>query len=425
MPSPLGQTLPLWSVSAFALILLAIAVLPLACPKFFYPNRNKFFISLVLGLPVIFYFAARGPEVLIETGKGYVSFILLLLSLFVISGGIVIRTNLRATPLVNTAFLLLGSLLASFMGTTGAAMLLIRPLLDTNQERTKVAHTVLFFTFLVANIGGCLTPLGDPPLFMGYLAGVPFEWTFTLFPEWAAMTGAVLIVYWIWDTVLYRKEPPAVLEADRAAFSPLRIRGLQNLPLLIAVVLSVAFLTEDRVSFPIREIVLILLAVFSWWITPKEIRKENKFTFYPIVEVAVLFFGIFATMICPILILKARGAELGIQSPASFFWAAGSLSSFLDNTPTYMVFFSLAQSVGVPIGGTAVAATGVDEVILRAVSLGAVFMGANTYIGNAPNFMVKSIAEERNIKMPSFFGYMVYSVGILVPLFLLVTILFF
>ncbi len=303
----------------------------------------------------------------------------------------------------------------------------IRPLLVTNQQRTKKIHTVVFFTFLVANIGGCLTPLGDPPLFMGYLAGVPFEWTFRLVPQWAITVSFLLVVYFIFDTVMYMREPSAALEADRLQVRPTHIAGAWlNTPLLIGVILSVAFLTDKVVPFPTREGILIALAAASWFGTKRELRQANKFTFYPIIEVAALFAGIFATMIPAIIILKARGGDLGVDNPMNFFWATGTLSAFLDNTPTYVVFFALAQGLGLPPGGTEVAATGVDETVLMGISLGAVFMGAMTYIGNAPNFMVKSIAEESGIEMPSFFGYLFrWSMLFLVPVFVLVSFLYY
>ncbi|HSA21494.1 MAG TPA: sodium:proton antiporter, partial [Myxococcota bacterium] len=412
----LGRELSLLWVLPFALMLLAIAVVPLWKERFWHPNRNKALVCAALGLPVLVYVGSQDPGALLHTGREYVSFILLLAALFVISGGINVRADLRATPLVNTAFLALGALLASLMGTTGAAVLLIRPLLETNHQRTKVVHTVIFFIFVVANIGGSLTPLGDPPLFMGYLAGVPFAWTLRLGPAWALAVGLLLAVYFTLDTVLYRREPAEALARDAAEQVAMRVQGAWlNGPLLLCVVLSVALLTERVVPFPAREGVLVALALVSWFATRREVRAANKFTFYPIVEVAVLFAGIFATMIPPILILQARGAELGVTSPAAFFWSTGALSSFLDNTPTYVVFFALAKSVGVSAGAVSVA--GVEQTLLVAISLGAVFMGANTYIGNAPNFMVKSIAESGGIKMPSFFGYMAWSLGILVPCF--------
>ncbi len=424
----IGKRLSLWWVAPFAIMLLCIAILPLAAERWWHPNKNKLIVSAFLGLPVVGLFLYMDQTAVLHTAEEFASFIILLGALFVISGGIVVQTDMRATPLANTGFLALGSILASFMGTTGAAMLLIRPLLVTNHQRTKTLHTVLFFTFLVANIGGCLTPLGDPPLFMGYLKGVPFEWTFGLVAEWGAVVGIVLLIYFVIDVVMYTREPIAALEADKLEVRPTRVAGAWlNFPLLAGVVLAVAFLNENYLpfkAFPLREGVLLVLAAISWFATPRGYRGVNRFTFYPIIEVTVLFAGIFATMIPAILILNARGGELGVVSPVSFFWATGVLSAFLDNTPTYVVFFALAQNPDIPSLAAPVAATGVDEMILRAISLGAVFMGAMTYIGNAPNFMVKAIAEERGLKMPSFFGYMIWSIAVLVPVFIAVTFLF-
>ncbi len=426
--SHIGAELSIFWVLPFAIMLLCIAILPLAAEHWWHPNKNKLIVSAVLGLPVLGLFFYMDYHSVLHTAEEFVSFIILLTSLFVISGGIVVKTDMRATPLVNTGFLFLGAILASFMGTTGAAMLLIRPLLATNSQRTKVTHTVIFFIFLVANIGGCLTPLGDPPLFMGYLKGVPFEWTFNLVVEWASVVGFLLLLYFILDTIMYTREPIAALTRDKLEVKPTHVLGVwTNGPLLVGVVLSVAFLNENYLpfkAFPLREGVLIALAAVSWFGTSRELRRANNFTFYPILEVAALFAGIFATMIPAILILHARGGELGVASPESFFWATGSLSSFLDNTPTYVVFFALAQNPDIPSFAGKVANTGVDEILLAAISLGAVFMGSMTYIGNAPNFMVKSIAEERGLKMPSFFGYMLWSVAILIPTFLAVTFIF-
>jgi Na+/H+ antiporter NhaD/arsenite permease-like protein len=424
----IGQRLSLLWVAPFVIMLLCIAILPLAAEHWWHSNKNKLIVSAVLGLPVVGLFLYMDFHAVLHTAEAFTSFIILLGALFVISGGIVVQTDMRATPLVNTGFLALGAVLASFMGTTGAAMLLIRPLLATNSQRTRTLHTVIFFIFLVANIGGSLTPLGDPPLFMGYLKGVPFEWTFRLVPEWAAVVGFLLLVYFIIDVLMYTREPIAALKADKLEVKPTRITGAWlNFPLLAGVVFSVAFLNENYLpfkAFPWREGALVGLALVSWFATPRGYRQANKFTFYPIIEVAALFAGIFATMIPAILILNARGGELGVASPESFFWATGLLSAFLDNTPTYVVFFALAQNPEIPAIASQVANTGVDEVILSAISLGAVFMGAMTYIGNAPNFMVKAIAEERGLKMPSFFSFMIWSTCILVPIFIAVTFLF-
>ena len=344
----------------------------------------------------------------------YVSFIVLLAGLYVIAGGVLLRGDLAATPLTNTGFLAAGSLLASFVGTTGASMLLIRPLLQTNRERTRVKHTVVFFIFTVSNVGGMLTPLGDPPLFLGYLQGVPFTWTFRLWPHWLLMVGTLLLAYFVWDSTQYAREPIAALRRDRARLEPLRIRGAINAsgwPAWSWRSPSCGSPSGRSRSWP-------------WPGSPSGGRRgdppRQRLHGYPITEVAVLFFGIFLTMIPALELLRLRGAELGVRQPWQFFWATGALSSFLDNAPTYLAFLALGQGLGL-----ANEVVGVPDAILAAISVGAVAMGANTYIGNAPNFMVKSIAEEAGVKMPSFFGYMLYSGMVLIPLFVAVTILFF
>jgi len=411
----MGTALPLYTTLPFVAMLLAIAVCPLWVPHWWERNLNKFLVSCALGFPVLLFYLARQPLALVRMGEEYVSFILLLAGLYVISGGILLRGDLEATPLTNTVFLALGSVLASFIGTTGASMLLIRPLLQTNRERKRVKHTVIFFIFLVSNIGGMLTPLGDPPLFLGYLQGVPSAWTFRLWRPWLVMVGTLLVVFFVWDSIQHAREPLAAFRRDRARIEPVRIRGLVNGLYLLGVVLAVAFLRE-----PLREIIIVALAALSLWRTPREIRRANGFTAYPTVEVAVLFFGIFLTMIPALELLRLRGGELGVREPWQFFWATGVLSSFLDNAPTYLTFLALGQGLRM-----ADEIVGVPHAILAAISVGAVAMGANTYIGNAPNFMVKSIAEEAGVNMPSFFGYMAYSGGILLPLFVAVTFLFF
>jgi Na+/H+ antiporter NhaD/arsenite permease-like protein len=396
-------------------MLLVIAVFPLWIPGWWESNRNKLLVAGVLGLPILVLYLARRPRALVSMGEDYLSFIVLLGGLYVISGGVLLRGDLVAAPLTNTTFLAAGSVLASLIGTTGASMLLVRPLLQTNRERTRVKHTVIFFIFIVSNIGGMLTPLGDPPLFLGYLEGVPFTWTFRLWAHWLLMVAVLLLVYFVWDSLEYAREPLAAIRRDRARIEPLRVRGAVNGLWLAGVVAAVAFLRE-----PVREIVIVSLAVISLWRTPPDIRRANRFTTYPIVEVAVLFFGIFLTMIPALELLRLRGAELGVRQPWQFFWVAGALSSFLDNAPTYLTFLALGQGLGL-----AHEVVGVPNAILAAISVGAVAMGANSYIGNAPNFMVKSIAEETGVKMPGFFGYMLYSGLVLLPLFAVVTVLFF
>ena len=396
-------------------MLLSIAVFPLCVPHWWESNRNKLAVSLFLGLPILALYAVRRPGALLAMTEEYVSFIVLLAGLFVISGGIVLRGDVEATPVTNTGFLALGSVLASFIGTTGASMLLIRPLLQTNRERTHVQHTIVFFIFLVSNIGGMLTPLGDPPLFLGYLQGVPFTWTFRLWAHWGLQVSVLLALYFVWDRRRYTREPIAALRRDRAQIEPLRLRGASNIVWLGLVVLAVAFLQA-----PWRETAIIALGGLSLWRTPRALRRANGFTAYPIVEVAVLFAGIFLTMIPALELLRLRGGELGVRAPWHFFWATGILSSFLDNAPTYLTFLALGQGLGL-----AREVVDVPHAILAAISVGAVSMGANSYIGNAPNFMVKSIAEQQGVKMPSFFGYMLYSGVILLPLFVIVTVVFF
>ena len=396
-------------------MLLAIAVFPLWLPHWWHSNRNKAVVSLLLGLPILALYAARQPAVLLSTAEEYVSFIVLLAGLFVISGGILLRGDLSATPAVNTAFLALGSALASFIGTTGASMLLIRPILQTNRERTRVRHTIVFFIFLVSNIGGMLTPLGDPPLLLGYLRGVPFTWTLRLWPHWALQVVVLLAVYFLWDRREYAREPIAARRRDRTQIEPLRVQGAPNILALGLVVLAVALLQA-----PWRETVIVAVGALSLWRTPQTIRRANGFTTYPIVEVAVLFAGIFLTMIPALELLRVRGGELGVREAWHFFWASGILSSFLDNAPTYLTFLALAQGLGL-----AREIVDVPHAILAAISVGSVSMGANSYIGNAPNFIVKSIAEEQGVMMPSFFGYTLYSGAILLPLFVVVTLVFF
>ena len=410
----LGQTLSLWTVVPFLGLLLSIAFLPLKAPHFWESHKNKGLVAFLWSLPIAVYFLFNAPHELVLSMKDYASFLILLTALFIISGGIVLKGDLKATPEVNSLFLLVGAVLANFIGTTGASMLLIRPLLKTNSERKHTLHIPIFFIFVVSNIGGLLTPLGDPPLFMGFIKGVPFFWTLRLLPLWALMVGGVVAVFYILDGIRYRKEECRDLIRDRQRVVPLHMTGSINFLWLAGVVAGI-FL-----PFPRREGALVLMAILSLLTTKRECRTDNRFTYNPIIEVAVLFAGIFVTMVPALLILSARAAQLGISRPWQFFWMTGSLSSFLDNTPTYLAFFSMAQGLG--LNGDVL---GIPTILLMAVSAGAVFMGANSYIGNGPNFMVKVIAEEHKLKMPSFFGYMGYSIAVLVPLYLVVTLLFF
>jgi Na+/H+ antiporter NhaD/arsenite permease-like protein len=417
-PIALGLSLPLFSVAPFAGLLLSIALLPLIAPALWARHYAK--VCLAFGVPVAAFFLLRAPSELLHTALEYASFLILLASLFTISGGILLRGTPRGSAGVNCAFLAVGAVLANVFGTTGASMLLVRPLLRANAHRHRASHVVVFFIFVVANIGGSLTPIGDPPLFLGYLRGVPFFWTLRAMGLlWAAACALVIGVFYLVDRRSIALERMAESDGgpartDAGARVPLSIDGKVNLPLLM-VVIGAVFLPT-----PWREAAMAGAAGVSAWKTPAKVRKENEFTWYPIEEVAILFAGIFATMIPALLILKARGAELGVVSPAHFFWVTGALSSFLDNAPTYLTFFSLAQGLG---GAQTVA--GVSAPLLQAISAGAVFMGANSYIGNAPNFMVKAIAEQAGVRMPSFFGYMAWSCGILLPIFALLTLIFF
>jgi len=440
----LGAELPVWSIAPFVLLLLAIAVLPLVAERWWHSNRNRAIVSAVAAIPFVAwlfhsYPAAAGTPVL-HAVEEFISFIALLGSLYVISGGIFVKGSLAGTPLANTSLLGVGAVLANLIGTTGASMVLIRPLLRANRSRQRKVHMVVFFMFVVSNCGGMLTPLGDPPLFLGFLKGVPFAWTLTLWKEWLLINGALLVLFHVVDEWVLERE-----EADRSGsqleavmkHERLGLEGRHNLPLLGGVVLVIIGKGEGwgtqagHWAFGVQEGLMALLAIAAYMATKPATRRANKFTFGPIVEVAVLFAGIFLTMIAPVQILNARGAELGVTEPWQYYWGTGLLSSFLDNAPTYLTFAATAAgTAGVPAEGARYLAdylaTGAEAAaILAAISCGAVMMGANTYIGNGPNFMVKAIAEENGVKMPSFFGYMLWSGAILIPLFVGVTFAFF
>jgi Na+/H+ antiporter NhaD/arsenite permease-like protein len=434
--------MPLWVSIPFGIMLLAIAIGPLVAEKWWDQNKNKLFVSIVLSVPVIIYMLTNGlsKNLIDAIINDYLPFIILLGSLFIITGGIHISGDIKATPLNNTLFLGIGYMLASIMGTTGAAMLLIRPVIATNQERKYTTHTILFFIAAIANCGGLLTPLGDPPLFMLYLRGAHFSWFFNLFPEWA-FTGALLLsIYYFVDRYYYRKEDWVNLAEDSIKQEPIRIIGNINFLFLIGVVIAVAFINKG--SFPklgeennpfflkyLREFVLAILALMSLCCTKSEVRRKNNFSWAPIIEVAYLFLGIFVTMAPALIWLAKNAVSFGITEPSQFLYASGFLSSFLDNTPTAVAFYDLAHGLvsgGLPAslsGSTMVA--GVPAVLLRAICVGAVFFGSMTYIGNGPNFMVKSIAEENGIKMPSFFAYIFkFSLIVLLPIYILVQLIF-
>ncbi len=459
-PPPFVMVLP------FALLLGAIAILPLLhrTEHWWESNLHKFYVAGGLGLITLAYYALwhhhaierhfLGHAVVEPARTGiswqlawtvlqnailadFVPFITLLFALYTISGGIRIEGDLRAHPAVNTAFLAVGGLLASFVGTTGAAMLLIRPLLETNSERKHVKHTVIFFIFVVCNCGGCLLPLGDPPLFLGYLQGVDFLWTVSLWQEWLVVNAALLAIYYIWDRwFAYPHETPPDIARDERLTRRLQFSGLlPNVPLLAGVILAVGLLDPSK-AFPgthwhpwlyLREVVLLALVGLSLWLGNPAVRAANKFNYGAILEVAALFFGIFICMQPALQMLNAYGDRLPLAQAWHFFWATGTLSSVLDNAPTYLVFLETARALDVQ-GASTIAGVAVDGArgnLLAAISLGAVFMGANTYIGNGPNFMVKTIAEKAGVRMPSFFGYLLYSGCILLPLFILVTLVFF
>ena len=445
----LGAQLPLASALPFVALLAAIAVLPLVAPRWWHPNGNKAIVAVAVSLPVLWQlgiaFGEPGRAVLAEMIHDYVGFIVVISALFVITGGIHIQGSLSGTPLVNTGMLGLGAVLANLLGTTGASVLLIRPLLRANKSRRRTAHIVVFFIFLVANCGGLLTPVGDPPLLLGFLKGVPFEWTLRLWPQWLTMTASLLVIFNVWDQwTLDREErerPGSQLE-QVMVHEPLRVRGGVSVAALGAVLLTIIAAGKAAAAgrpwaAGTQEVILVALTLTAYGATASEHRERNAFTFGPIVEVAVLFAGIFVTMAPVLAILNgwsdgARtvlGMRFGVTQPWEFFWAAGALSSVLDNAPTYLTFVASAAGLeGVPAQGRFIGALALDPGaarLLAAISTGAVFMGANTYIGNAPNFMVKAIAEENGIKMPSFFGYMAYSCGILLPLFVAITLIFF
>lgn len=445
-----GQAPPAWTVAPFAVFLLVIAITPLFFGHFWEKNRNKFILAVLASLPVLAYLLTgteHGAEWLHHSLREYVAFIALLASLFIISGGVYLRGSLAGTPIVNTSILGIGGLLASFIGTTGASMLLIRPLLRANERRTHRVHLVIFFIFIVSNGAGMLTPLGDPPLFLGFLRGVPFFWTLQLILPWLLVNGVLLVFFHLLDMTLSGKEererpgaPTAELQQVR---EPLRIEGSLNFLWLLGVIGVIyamgkygpAISPNHDVQAAVQVGGMLGMAALSLALTPRAVREANRFGWHPIVEVAALFIGIFITMVPALKFLEAKGAsgEIQLTHPWQFFWVTGILSSFLDNAPTYLTFATLATGVVNKLTGAglsaeslgALAAHPLGASFLKAISCGAVFMGANTYIGNAPNFMVRAIAEESGIKMPSFFGYMVWSIAILGPLFVAVTFIFF
>jgi len=442
-----GAAFSAWWGLPFAGILLSIAVFPLAAPHIWHHHYGKitaaWALAFLLPFALVFGAGAAGAAFVHTLLAEYIPFTILLVALFTAAGGIYIRGNLHGSPGLNTALMAIGAALASLMGTTGASMLLIRPLIHANDNRKHVAHVVIFFIFIVSNVGGSLTPLGDPPLFLGFLKGVDFFWTAQhIFPQTLFMVGALLVIFYAIDRYWYRKEScePTDPTPDTPAFG---LDGAINfLPLLAVMGLVLmsgvwkpgiawnVFGTPVELQQIVRDGALVIVTIVSLAITPKGVREANQFSWAPMQEVAKLFAGIFLTMIPVLAMLKAgeagafaavtravTGAD-GQPLPGAYFWFTGALSSFLDNAPTYLVFFNLA-------GGDPQVLMTTLAPTLAAISAGAVFMGANTYIGNAPNFMVKAIAEDRGIKMPSFFGYMVWSGAVLIPLFIVITFIWF
>ncbi len=444
-----GSQLSGWWALPFVGLLLSIALCPLLTPTFWHHHFGKLSAAWALAflLPCAWLFGAgtAAGGAMHAFAAEYFPFIMLVTALFVVAGGICVRGNLHGTPALNTGILAIGTVLASFMGTTGAAMLMIRPLIRANDNRKHAAHIVVFFIFLVANAGGSLTPLGDPPLFLGFLKGVDFFWTVqNIFPETLFVCSALLIIFFLLDSHYYHKReeilPPAL---DPTPDSKLRFEGKVNF-ILLAIIIGLVLMSgiwRGGIAFTVlgtavewqnlvRDVALIGVVLVSLKLTPAIAHQGNEFAWGPIQEVAKLFAGIFITIIPVIAMLRA--GQAGAFAPivnavtdasgqpinAMYFWATGILSSFLDNAPTYLVFFNSAG------GDAAVLMTRLGPT-LAAISCGAVFMGANSYIGNAPNLMVKAIAEDRGIKMPSFFGYMGWSCAILIPLFIVMTFIFF
>lgn len=443
----------MWFCIPFAGLLLCIAILPLVKSEWWEAHQPHavVFWSLLFIIP---YAAANGAGMAAETVlecivNDYLTFIILLFGLFCVAGNITMSGDLAGSPRINVGLLALGTLLSSWIGTTGASMLMIRPIIKMNSWRRRRRHIIVFFIFMVSNLGGCLTPIGDPPLLMGFMRGVPFFWSLHLLPIMLFNMVILLFVFYRIDMRAYRADIAGGLKPDISKpGTEIKIRGAHNLIFLVMIVAAVilsgtlpgmaAFqdasgnvrglhlFREVTLTYPAMiEIAMILLAAWlSFKTTDASIRRENHFTWGAIREVAVLFVGIFITMQPALMLLKANGSKLGITEPFQMFWATGLLSSFLDNTPTYLVFLTTAGSLRFA-EGMATALGTVPIKMLEAISTGAVFMGANTYIGNAPNFMVKSIADENGIRMPSFFGYLLWSFGILIPVFILDTIVFF
>ncbi len=404
----------------FPLLLLTIAIFPLVNHRLWEKNSTKAIVAGIFGIPAAIYIAVTDLHSLVHTTEEYISFISLIVSLFIVSGGIYIELRVKPSPIVNSLILFFGAVISNFIGTTGASMVLVRLFLRLNRWRNYTFHIPVFFIFIVSNIGGLLTPVGDPPLYMGFLKGVPFFWPLkNLIPEWISQVTITLSVFFLWDWLSLRREKIPEHFNNIKNFQGISIEGRINFFYVLCILLSAILL-----HFPFREIVMWICAILSLKTTPKDVRKKNEFTFHPAEEVAILFAGIFATMIPVLDFVRINADKLGISAPWHFFFITGILSSFLDNAPTYLTFFSLAGGLTEKLN-LHPAIAGVYEPYLKAISVGAVFFGANSYIGNAPNFMVKSISEEMKVKAPNFIMYILWAAIILFPQFILIAHIFF
>lgn len=407
------------SVLPFIFLLFAIAVMPFAAPKFWHENYHL--VSVGLGfITAIYYLIITKGWDLMHSVEEYIMFISLLTALYVISGGIFIDIKGLATPMRNTVLLAIGAVLSNFIGTTGASMLLIRPFIKTNKIRITNFH-IVFFIFIVSNVGGALTPIGDPPLFLGFLKGVPFFWVMDkVFFKWLTALSILLIIFYIADYINFKKAPAEIEEIEKKAKEKIRIKGSYNFIFLAAVIGSV-FITKPLF---LREGIMLLAAFLSYKLTNKEIHKRNQFNFFPIKEVAWLFIGIFVTMTPALELLRVHSSQLGITSPTQYYWFTGILSGFLDNAPTYLTFLTASMGIyGLDINNiqNVLQFISEHEQHVVAISISAVFFGAMTYIGNGPNFMVKSIADHQDVETPSFFGFLIkFSIPILIPLYILI-----
>lgn len=419
-----------WLVLPFLTLLVSIFLGPWLWPRLwarYYPLLTG---ALGVGVLAYYLFSLEFGKVL-HVAHDYLGFMALIVALFIVSGGIHINVKGEATPLANVVYLLVGAIAANLLGTTGASMLLIRPWLRMNRHRVA-QHHVVFFIFIVANVGGCLTPIGDPPLFLGYLQGVPFWWIAThCWPMWAVTVGVLLVWFYILDLLSFRRAPAQLREQIAAGHESWRFEGLLNVAFL-AVVLVAVFV---RRPLFVREGLMLAAAVGSWFTTRESIHEANQFNFHPLQEVAILFFALFATMMPALDLVHSRAHELGQPSPGFFYWGCGLLSTVLDNAPTYLTFLSAARGIATPsaTGVSPVASPDLDPLLayplfsqyLQAISVAAVFFGACTYIGNAPNFMVKSIAAHEKAPAPTFIGFVFkFSLPFLLPLLLLIWLVF-